>query len=183
MKKISLTEFAEILSKDPALSERVRACPETEAPRLLEQIAGELGYELDRPAMEALPDDDLSEVAGGRNPFADPNGGELNPGRPDGTDSTYFWLQYGGVPVGPWLAAHADRLHCAHLKDLAPHGFEARMAPVGAGNLDFPGIMRTLNGNGVTEYALIEQDDCYGASPFACLKRSLAYLRALAREM
>ncbi len=27
----------------------------------------------------------------------DPNGGELNPGRPDGTDSTYFWLQYGGV--------------------------------------------------------------------------------------
>ncbi len=79
MKKIGLTEFAEILAKDPALSERVRACPETEAPRLLEQIAGELGYELDRPAMEALPDDDLSEVAGGRNPFAEPNGGELNP--------------------------------------------------------------------------------------------------------
>ena len=27
----------------------------------------------------------------------DPDGGELNPGRPDGTDSTYFWMQYGGV--------------------------------------------------------------------------------------
>lgn len=79
MKKIGMKEFAEILSADPALSNRVRACSEAEAPRLLKQIAGELGYELDQPAMEALPDDDLSEVAGGRNPFADPNGGELNP--------------------------------------------------------------------------------------------------------
>ena len=108
---------------------------------------------------------------------------ELLPADLMGVTADTYWLQYGGVPVGPWLAAHADRLHCVHLKDLAPHGFEARMAPVGAGNLDFPGIMRTLNENGVTEYALIEQDDCYGASPFACLKRSLAYLRALAREM
>jgi hypothetical protein len=41
-----------------------------------------------------------------------------------------------------------------------------------AGSLDFPKILDILCKNGVTEYALVEQDDCYGASPFDCLKES-----------
>ena len=79
MKKISLSEFAEILAADTALSERVRACSEEEAPQILEQIAGEMGYVLEKPAMERLSDDDLGDVAGGRNPFAKQPGKELNP--------------------------------------------------------------------------------------------------------
>ena len=83
-----------------------------------------------------------------------------------------YWLQYGGMDVCAWLLQHAERLHCVHLKDYTVSGFDIRMAPVGAGSLDFPKILDILCKNGVTEYALVEQDDCYGASPFDCLKES-----------
>ena len=66
-----------------------------------------------------------------------------------------------------------------HLKDYVPLKFEARMAPVGRGNLDFPRILQILRRNGVTEYALVEQDECYGASPFDCLSQSFDYLQTL----
>jgi len=94
-----------------------------------------------------------------------------------GITADTYWLQYGGVDVYGWLEAHADRLSCVHLKDFVPRGFDIRMAAVGDGNLDFSRILGSLRGNGVTEYALVEQDDCYGESPFACLERSLRRLR------
>ena len=50
------------------------------------------------------------------------------------------------------------------------------MAAVGAGNLDFRRILEILRKNQVTEYALVEQDECYGESPFDCLKQSYEYL-------
>ena len=62
------------------------------------------------------------------------------------------------------------------LKDMIPDGFTAKMAAVGSGNMNFAAILDTLKHNGVTEYALVEQDDCYGASPFDCLKSSLDYV-------
>ena len=36
-----------------------------------------------------------------------------------------------------------------------------------------------LIGMGVTEYALVEQDDCCGGAPFDCLRRSLGHLRSI----
>ena len=96
-----------------------------------------------------------------------------------GVTADTYWLQAGGADVCAWLQSHADRLHCVHLKDYALSGPEVRMAPVGAGNLDFSRIMEILRRNGVTEYAFVEQDECYGASPFDCLRRSLDYLNAL----
>ena len=96
-----------------------------------------------------------------------------------GVTADTYWLQFGGVDVCAWLKAHAERLHCVHLKDYVPQKFEARMAAVGQGNLDFAKIVSELNTNGVTEYALVEQDDCYGASPFACLAKSFEALKTL----
>lgn len=96
-----------------------------------------------------------------------------------GVTADTYWLHFGGMDVCAWLERHADRLHCVHLKDYIPRHFEARMAAVGQGNLDFARIMKILNANGVTEYALVEQDDCYGASPFDCLGQSLGYLQSL----
>lgn len=95
-----------------------------------------------------------------------------------GVTADTYWLQYAGVDVNDWLQKHADRLHCVHLKDMTPHLFECRMAAVGRGNLNFPAILDTLKNNGVTEYALVEQDDCYGESPFECMKQSFDYLTA-----
>jgi len=96
-----------------------------------------------------------------------------------GVTADTYWLQFGGMDVCAWLQSHAERLHCVHLKDYVPLKFEARMAPVGRGNLDFPRILQILRKNGVTEYALVEQDECYGASPFDCLSQSFDYLQTL----
>ncbi len=96
-----------------------------------------------------------------------------------GVTADTYWLQYAGVDVCDWLRRHAERLHCVHLKDLAVRGFEIRMAAVGEGNLDFPRILEALRHNNVTEYALVEQDDCYGSSPFDCLQKSYDCLRAM----
>ena len=83
------------------------------------------------------------------------------------------------MDVNAWMASHADRLPCIHLKDLVPASFETRMAAVGQGNINFPAILDTVSKNGVTEYALVEQDNCYGESPFECLKKSYDHLKKL----
>ena len=99
-----------------------------------------------------------------------------------GVTADTYWLHYGGMDVYSWLEKHAERLHCVHLKDFAIFGFEIRMAAVGRGNLDFGRIMDILSRNNVTEYALVEQDECYGESPFDCLKQSYEYLAKLANR-
>ncbi len=104
---------------------------------------------------------------------------EMMPAELMGVTADTYWLHYGGMDVCTWLKEHAKRLHVVHLKDFSISGFEIRMAPVGGGNLDFVRIMEILRQNGVTEYALVEQDDCYGASPFDCLKQSYDYLMKL----
>ena len=96
-----------------------------------------------------------------------------------GITADTYWLQYGGMDVCKWLEEHMDRLHCVHLKDYTVEGFEIRMAPVGRGNLDFRRIIGMLRDGGVTEYALVEQDDCYGESPFDCLAESLGCCRQM----
>ena len=93
-----------------------------------------------------------------------------------GITADTYWMQFAGVDVNDWLMRHADRLPCVHLKDMIPDGFTAKMAAVGSGNMNFAAILDTLKHNGVTEYALVEQDDCYGASTFDCLKSSLDYV-------
>ena len=89
------------------------------------------------------------------------------------------WLQMGGVNAEQGLEDHADRLHCVHFKDFVPVDFSVRMAAVGQGNMDFAKMLETLRQNGVTEYVLVEQDDCYGQSPFDCLKQSYDHLKKL----
>lgn len=96
-----------------------------------------------------------------------------------GITADTYWMQFAGLDVNAWLKRHGDRLPCVHLKDLIPDGFTAKMAAVGSGNMPFAAILDTLKNNGVTEYALVEQDDCYGTSPFGCLKSSLDYLNTL----
>ena len=53
------------------------------------------------------------------------------------------------------------------------------MAAVGEGNINFAGILDEVSKNGVTEYALVEQDRCYEKSPFACMKSSFDHLTKL----
>lgn len=96
-----------------------------------------------------------------------------------GVTADAYWLQYAGVDVNRWMAAHRDRLLCVHLKDLVPTLSETRMAAVGEGNINFEDILRTVSGNGVTEYAFVEQDNCYDQSPFDCLRTSFENLQKM----
>ena len=89
-----------------------------------------------------------------------------------------YWVQYGGADVCDVIDKLKGRLTAVHLKDLTVVGSEQRMERVGYGNLNFPKILAHLKEAG-TQYALIEQDNCYGMDPFECLKQSYEYLKSL----
>ncbi|MFV0400671.1 MAG: sugar phosphate isomerase/epimerase family protein [Oscillospiraceae bacterium] len=89
-----------------------------------------------------------------------------------------FWVQIAGGDVIQWIEKLGDRIPCVHLKDLDANGFTPIMAPVMEGNINFDGVLETIKKIGKTEYLLVEQDDCYGADPFACLKTSYDNLAA-----
>ncbi len=90
-----------------------------------------------------------------------------------------YWVQAAGADICTWIDKLQDRIPCVHFKDMAIKGFEQRMAVVGEGNIDFQKILKQLTKFGTTEHILVEQDNCYGDSPFACLKRSYDYLKGL----
>lgn len=85
-----------------------------------------------------------------------------------------FWIQAGGADPADWLERLSGRVPCIHLKDFS---YGRRMAVVGEGNLNFERIFQKAETAG-TEYMLVEQDDCNGEDPFACLARSYQNLRA-----
>ncbi len=83
-----------------------------------------------------------------------------------------FWITAGGGDPAWWIEHLAGRVPCIHLKDFS---YGRKMAVVGEGNINFDRVFRCAQEAG-TEYMLVEQDDCYGESPFDCLKRSYDYL-------
>ncbi|MBR2286732.1 MAG: sugar phosphate isomerase/epimerase [Clostridia bacterium] len=85
-----------------------------------------------------------------------------------------FWVQAGGGDPAQWLEKLTGRIPCIHLKDYA---FGRQMAVVGEGNINFDRVFEKAEAGG-TQYMLVEQDDCHGEDPFACLKRSYDYLRS-----
>lgn len=85
-----------------------------------------------------------------------------------------FWVQAGGGDPAWWLEKLAGRIPCIHLKDYA---YGRNMAVVGEGNINFDRVFEKAAAGG-TEYMLVEQDDCHGEDPFACLKRSYDFLKS-----
>ena len=85
-----------------------------------------------------------------------------------------YWVQKGGGDPAQWIERLSGRLPVIHLKDYA---FDAVMAVVGEGNINFDRVFEKAESAGV-KYMLVEQDNCNGEDPFACLKRSYDYLKA-----
>ena len=93
------------------------------------------------------------------------------------------WVTAGGGSPATWIRALGPRQPLLHLKDFTIHhkdpvnhwDVERRFAPVGSGNLDWPSILAAAEEVGV-EYALVEQDDCYGADPFGEMEKSYEFL-------
>ena len=90
-----------------------------------------------------------------------------------------YWAQFAGADPAKILASLKGRVECIHLKDMAATDRNGnRMAPVGYGNMDFERILEAAEYAG-SEYLLVEQDECYGEDPFACMKKSFDYLKSL----
>ena len=91
-----------------------------------------------------------------------------------------FWVQAGGGSPADWIRQLKGRVPCIHLKDYqsARGGFNENICAIGDGNIKFDPIIHAAEDAG-TEYLLVEQDDCHGEDPFACLERSYRYLRAM----
>ena len=89
-----------------------------------------------------------------------------------------YWVQSGGGDAAYWIQRLSGRVPCVHLKDMVFSRRDGRlMTPVGSGNINFESILQACADAG-TEYAIVEQDDCYGEDPFQCLKQSYQYLTA-----
>ena len=86
-----------------------------------------------------------------------------------------YWLQAAGLDVADFIRTLTGRVPCVHLKDMGVRGNASVMAPVGGGNMDFDKIIAACADAG-TEYLLVEQDDCNGEDPFACLEKSYQFL-------
>jgi len=82
-----------------------------------------------------------------------------------------YWVQAGGADPAAWLKKLSGRVGVIHFKDMAWSGGNQLMAEVMEGNLNWESIFVASRSAGV-KYAMVEQDNCYGADPFKCLKTS-----------
>jgi len=87
-----------------------------------------------------------------------------------------YWVQAGGADPSAWIKRLAGRVDVVHLKDMAWTGGNQLMAEVKEGNLNWDAIFAACKEAGV-KYAMVEQDDCYGADPFKCLTTSFNNLK------
>jgi sugar phosphate isomerase/epimerase len=95
-----------------------------------------------------------------------------------------FWVYHAGQDPAKLLAKYPDRWRLMHVKDMrkgAPHNFSTGSAPatdnvaVGAGQIDWPTVLRTAERIGVQHYFLEDETP----APLQCIPESLKYLRAL----
>ena len=80
-----------------------------------------------------------------------------------------YWIQAGGGDPAAWVRKCAGREPLIHLKDMAmAPGREQRFAEIAQGNMNWAAIIDAAEAGGVEHY-LVEQDNCYGRSPFESL--------------
>jgi sugar phosphate isomerase/epimerase len=87
-----------------------------------------------------------------------------------------YWTQMAGADPAQWIQKLGNRISVLHLKDCAVVEGISRMSEVMEGNLNWQRIMAAAEEAGI-EYAMVEQDECYGKDPFDCLGTSLYNLR------
>jgi sugar phosphate isomerase/epimerase len=86
-----------------------------------------------------------------------------------------YWIQYGGGEITAWCRKLAGRLPIIHLKDYQTTSANAPMwCEIGAGILDFPGIIAAAEEAGCQWFA-VEQDTCPG-DPLDSLEASFRYI-------
>lgn len=84
-----------------------------------------------------------------------------------------YWVAIGGIDPADWLIHCKDRLSSVHFKDLRiPAGENSpQYAEILEGNLNWDKIFDACE-KANAPYAFVEQDNCYGRDPFACMEIS-----------
>ena len=88
-----------------------------------------------------------------------------------------YWVKYGGLEPVKFIEQLGKRVILLHIKDMAP-GEERRFAEVGSGMIDFKAVVAAGEKAGVKWY-VVEQDNCYGKDPLACVKTSAENLKQM----
>ena len=90
-----------------------------------------------------------------------------------------FWVQMGGGNPLDWIEKVRGRMEIVHFKEMNG-SVENRnvMAPIGAGNLNWPAILKACDDIGV-KYAMIEQDNAPETGSINCLEQSYKYLTGI----
>ena len=79
-----------------------------------------------------------------------------------GITADVYWIQYAGENPISWLYKLKGRTDCVHFKDMSHNANgDVIMVP-----------------NGDVKFGYIEQDNCNGEDPFACMKRSYDFFRS-----
>lgn len=90
-----------------------------------------------------------------------------------------YWITAGGGDPAQWIGKLKNRVPCIHMKDMAVRTDRTQLfAEVGEGNLNWEAIIAAGKASGVRWY-IVEQDNCYGQSPFDCIERSLKNLKGM----
>jgi sugar phosphate isomerase/epimerase len=82
-----------------------------------------------------------------------------------------YWVKRAGLDPVAYLKKYAGHLTLTHFKDMAA-GPEMKMAPVGAGVLDWPAIIQASLDGGA-EWLCVEQDECAPLEPLEAIRVSL----------
>jgi sugar phosphate isomerase/epimerase len=82
-----------------------------------------------------------------------------------------YWVHHGGEDPAAFVARYADRTAILHLKDMK----ETTFAEVGQGVLDFPAILKAVEGKPVP-WAVVEQDRT-ARTPEESVRLSRQYLK------
>ena len=90
-----------------------------------------------------------------------------------------YWVQAAGADPAYWLTKLPGRVDVIHFKDMRMVDGERRMCEVMEGNLNWQAIFAACEKSRV-KGAMVEQDDCYGADPFECLRVSYHNIRGFA---
>lgn len=95
-----------------------------------------------------------------------------------GITADVYWIQYAGENPISWLYKLKGRTDCVHFKDMSHNANgDVIMVPNGDGMMDYDGIIKACEDTGV-KFGYIEQDNCNGEDPFACMKRSYDFFRS-----
>ena len=88
-----------------------------------------------------------------------------------------YWVQAGGADPAYWIKKLHGRIDRIHFKDMVMNNTDraVRIAPIGEGNMNYDAIIQACLDENI-EFGYVELDDCYGADPFDCMKRSYNFL-------